>query len=281
MSSPSADNRATVVPIDCDYVYPGAAAAYLMIEGDRAAVVENNPARAVPRQLEVQGAHPRAVRHIVNPERLVASSREVYGAELFQKLYGEIKGVSAERVRSMADEEELAFGTRTLRFLHTRGHADHHFCVFDSRSRGIFTGDSFGIGYAALQSEGPFLYPSTTPTQFHADEARRSVDRIAGSGATHAYLTHFGAFDDLAAGAAQMHSGLDAMESVFVEARESAVEGEDLQKICAAGVRKYFDQKLRDCGLTLGPFQQQLLELDLDINAMGLAYAAGRARKQR
>ncbi|MCR9142173.1 MAG: MBL fold metallo-hydrolase [bacterium] len=309
---------ASVITIDCDYVYPGAAAAYLIVEGDRAAFVENNTTHAVPRLLAAlkdQGltpeqvdyaiithvhldhaggtsallaacpkatvlAHPKAARHIIQPERLVESSRAVYGPEVFDKLYGEIQPVPAERVRTMEHGEELRFGERTLRFIHTRGHADHHFCIYDSKSKGIFTGDSFGIGYAGLQSEGPFLYPSTTPTQFHADEARKSVRLIRESGAERAYLTHFGAFEDMAAGEEQMLRGLDAMEGLFENARDDGRAGDELQSFCEDGVRAYFKDKLQGHGLHLSPEQWRLLELDIGINAMGIAYAAGRARRK-
>ena len=37
--------------IDCDYVYPEFAAAYLLVEGKSAAFVENNTTHAVPRLL--------------------------------------------------------------------------------------------------------------------------------------------------------------------------------------------------------------------------------------
>lgn len=311
-------DTASVITIDCDYVYPRAAAAYLVIEGDRAAFVENNTAHAVPLMLATLKehglspeqveyaiithvhldhaggtdaltkacpnatvlAHPKAARHVIQPERLVESSRAVYGAEMFEKLYGEINPVPAERVRTMEDGEELRFGERTLQFLYTRGHADHHFCIYDSKTRGIFTGDSFGIGYLDLQENGPFLYPSTTPTQFHAEEARKSVRLIRETGAQRAYLTHFDAFEDMAAGEEQMLRGLDAMEALFESARDGGADGDDLQKECETGVRKYFEEKLQRHNLVLSEEQWQLLGLDIGINAMGLAYAAGRARRK-
>lgn len=308
----------TVITIDCDYVYPRAAAAFLILEGQRAAFVENNTAHAVPRLLAALNqhglspeqveyaiithvhldhaggtyaltqacpnatvlAHPKAARHIIQPERLVESSRQVYGPEVFEKLYGEIKPVAPNRVRVMQDGEELEFGERVLKFIFTRGHADHHFCVYDSKSRGIFTGDSFGIGYLDLQSRGPFLYPSTTPTQFHPDESRKSVRLIRESGAERAYLTHFGAFEDMAAGEAQMLAGLDVMQEILTAAQTSDRTGDELQRFCEAGVREYFDAKLarHNLALTLTNKERRLLELDVGINAMGIAFAAQRRR---
>ena len=48
----------------------------------------------------------------------------------------------------------LVFGERRLRFLHTAGHANHHVCIHDSATNGVFTGDSFGIAYPRLQTRG-------------------------------------------------------------------------------------------------------------------------------
>lgn len=309
-----------VVTIDCQYVYPRAAAAFLVIEGDRAAFVENNTSHAVPlllRALHEHGlapenvdyavithvhldhaggtsallnrcpnatvlAHPKAARHVIEPGRLVESSKQVYGDEVFAKLYGEIHPVPEERVRVMEDGEVLSFGDRKLTFVFTRGHADHHFCIHDDRSSGVFTGDSFGIGYADLQSGGPFLYPSTTPTQFHPEEARRSVRKIRDTGAERAYLTHFGEFADMDAGEEQMLAGLDAFEALLHRAVESDASGDDLQRFCEDGVRQYFHAKVESAGRVdaFGGDAWKLMNLDIGINAMGIAFAAERIRRK-
>ena len=158
--------------------------------------------------------HPKAARHLIDPSRLVASSQAVYGEEQFAELYGEIRPIPEERVRIMEDDSVVQWGSRSFRFLHTRGHADHHFVIHDSGSEGVFTGDSFGIAYPILQKpDTPFLFPSTSPTQFHAEEARKSVRRIRDCGAARLFLTHFGEFTDLETGEAQLLSGIDAHES--------------------------------------------------------------------
>ena len=45
--------------------------------------------------------HPRGVRDMINPRRLVASSEQVYGKEAFARLYGEVLTIPETRVRSM------------------------------------------------------------------------------------------------------------------------------------------------------------------------------------
>ena len=116
-------------------------------------------------------AHPRAATHIIDPTKLIKSARLVYGESAFEKLYGEIEPVASARVRVMNDGETVQFGSRNLHFFYTRGHANHHFCILDSGSEGIFTGDSFGLAYPALQKNGLLIIPSTSPTDFNPDEA--------------------------------------------------------------------------------------------------------------
>ena len=110
--------------IDCEYVKPQLAAAYLITHNGEAAFVETNTTHAVPhllRTLDETGtersavkyiivthvhldhaggasalmkelpeatlvAHPRAARHLIDPTKLVGAATHVYGKEVFAKL---------------------------------------------------------------------------------------------------------------------------------------------------------------------------------------------------
>ena len=304
--------------IDCHYIKPNVAAAYLVVEGDRALFVENNTTHAVPHllsALEATGlapeqveyaiithvhldhaggssalmeacpgatllAHPRAARHVIDPSRLIASSIGVYGEENFRKLYGEIKPVSADRVRTMADGERLEFGSRTLEFFDTRGHANHHFCIFDSSTNGVFTGDSFGIAYPALQTKGPFIFASTTPTDFEPDEARASIDRIVATGAERIYPTHFDVFEHVQAGADQLKVDIDESERIRDRiVSDYAPEEAQADEFAREALRSHFAGRLERAELDGSLLKE--LELDIEINAQGLVFAARRLQKKR
>ncbi len=303
----------SVTTIDCEYLdHSGFAAAYLIREGGRAAFVETNTNKAVPRMLETLPAaglterdveyviithvhldhaggasalmascpnatllaHPKAARHVIDPEKLVKSAEEVYGKDAFREMYGEIRPVPEERVRAVSDGEQIAFGSRTLTFLHTRGHADHHASIHDSGSNGVFTGDSFGLVYPALQANGLFAIPSTSPTDFDAAEAKKSLDRIVATGAARVFLTHFGEHEDVAGIAAQLHAQLDEYGAIVEDAME--LEGDALQAFSRERVRAIFDRVLRD--RSLGAGARALLALDEDLNAQGVAFAVSKRR---
>ncbi len=308
------------VTLDSGYLGAEAfAATYLVTEGDRALFVETATGRAVPRMLEalaVRGlgpdavdfvvithvhldhaggasalmracpravllAHPKAARHAVDPSKLVKSAKAVYGEDRFAELYGEIEPIPEARVRVMADGERLRFGGRELTFLHTRGHANHHLVVHDSASNGVFTGDAFGIAYPALQAGGLFAFPSTSPTDFDPEAAKRSVDAIVATGAERVYLTHFGEQTAVAAIAAQLHASLDRHAAVLHAAVASGLEGEALLGLCRDGVGRIFADARAAVGLADDPLADRLLALDVDLNAQGVAVAAERLRAAR
>lgn len=295
------------------------AAAYLLVEGEEAAFVDNNTNDALPRllaALEAEGlapeqvrylivthvhldhagatstlaracpnatilAHPRAAPHVVDPTKLVASATAVYGAEEFARLYGVIEPVDAARVRVVDDEETVPFGQRTLRFLHTRGHANHHFCVADSGSEAIFTGDAFGLIYPALQGEGTFAFPSTSPTDFEPELAREAVARLVGEGARYLYPTHFGAVTDIVTAAGQLTRHLDFCERLRDAAEASDRPDDALEAYCRPRLEDYFAGLLDARGeLGRDPATWRLLALDIDLNAQGIAFAANKRRRK-
>ena len=291
-------------------------AAYLVCDEGRAAFVETNTNRAVPRfieALEAKGlgpdvvdyviithvhldhaggasalmdlcpnatlvAHPRAAPHIIDPSRLVASSKKVYGEEVFQRIYGDIRPVAEDRVRIMQDRDRLAFGSRELTFIDTRGHANHHFVIHDSKTHGVFTGDAFGIAYPDLQAHGLLVFPSATPTDFDAEEAKRSLDLIVGTGAERVYLTHYGERHDLEAMAAMLHEQLDTYKAVVDELFSMDLEDEALDEAVDVRVRASFESLLRGSPLESDSAVRSLIENDIELNGKGLAFAVRKRR---
>lgn len=295
------------------------AAVYLLIENQRAIFFDNNTNAAVPgllRALESRGlapeqveyliithvhldhaggtsamaracpnatvlAHPRAAPHIIDPSKLVASAAAVYGKDEFQRLYGVIAGVPAERVRVMEDEESMQFGSRELRFLHTRGHANHHFCIHDSATQAIVCGDAFGLHYPALQRAGTFAFPSTSPTDFEPELARASVQRLVDERPSCLYLTHYGAVTRIATAAGQLIRHLDFAERLRDQAAACDLADEALEGYCQARLQDYFSGLLDALGsLSHDATLRALIQLDIDLNAQGIAFAANKRRRK-
>ncbi|MGY6553383.1 MAG: MBL fold metallo-hydrolase [Wenzhouxiangella sp.] len=306
--------------IDTHYLgQPEFAAVYLLIEDRKAIFFDNNTNAAVPRLLQAlrdQGlapeqveylvithvhldhaggtsamaracpnatilAHPRAAPHIIDPSKLVASASAVYGEAEFKKLYGTIEAVPADRVRVMEDEEILGFGSRELRFLHTRGHANHHFCIHDSATRAIVCGDAFGLHYPALQRAGTFAFPSTSPTDFEPELARESVQRLVDERPSCLYLTHYGELTDIRTAAGQLLRHLDFAEQLRDSAERSDQPDAALEGYCRERLLDYFRGQLDALGsISHDPELWSVLRLDIELNAQGIAFAANKRRRK-
>jgi len=299
--------------IDSDYLGPGFAACYLRVQGDEAAFVETNTAHAVPRLLAAlrdEGldpkqvrwvivthahldhaggasallracpeatlvAHPRAARHLIDPSRLVASAKSVYGEETFAKMYGTLDPIPAERVRTVEDGDTIDLGGATLRFLHTRGHANHHAVVHDPERRTVYTGDTFGLAYPRLQRAGRFAFASTSPTDFDADEARKSVDLVLALGTPTACLTHFGEMDQLGVMAEQLRRWIDRSQALFEKV--PSLDPAQAEDVLAKELTAAMQQEADAVGLSLDQDDWKLLDMDIRLNAQGLVFAAIRA----
>src|SRR5579864_405320 len=225
-----------ITAVDAEYLYPGHAAAHLIEDSGRAAFVDVGTNASVPYLLaaldelgiaraavdylllthvhldhaggagqlmrELPNArallHPRGAPHMIDPARLIAGSEAVYGKERFRRLYGQLLPIPAERVRTVADGERVLLGGRTLELIHTPGHAQHHYVVVDAAHDSIFSGDTFGISYRALDTEkGAFITPSTVPTQFDPEQHIASIDRMLAYQPESIYLMHFSRVSDV------------------------------------------------------------------------------------
>lgn len=292
--------------VDARYQRPGLAAFYLLVEGERAAFIDTGTARSMPAAHEALrskglapeqvdyvipthvhldhagGAgemmhcfpnarlvvHPRGARHLIDPAKLLAGVTAVYGAETVARDFGEILPIDAARVLEAPDGFSLDLNGRTLRFLDTPGHARHHFCVWDERSRGLFTGDTFGLSYRELDSaSGPFVFPTTTPVQFDPGALHASIKRLLGLRPEALYLTHFGRVTAVADAAKQMHELIDA----FVAMAEATRTAPDRHTRLIQGQRAILHPRLRAHGCRLSESEiDALLALDCELNAQGL-----------
>lgn len=293
--------------IDADFKRPGLAAIHLMVEGNRTAFIDTGTNSSVPGALaimRVKGiaaadvayvivthvhldhaggagemmrrfpnarlvAHPRGARHMIDPEKLIAGVIGVYGAEEVARTYGAIVPVAKERVIEAPDGFKLNFNGRELTFIDTPGHARHHYCIVDARSRSIFTGDTFGISYREFDNEnGEFIFPTTTPVQFDPPALHASIDRLMSYRPRHMYLTHFGQVSNLDRLARDMHTLIDAFVAL---AHKVADAGPARHELLVAGQRELLLTRLKAHGCTLSEARMiELLGIDFDLNAQGM-----------
>ncbi len=295
-----------VFAVDTEHVRPQADASYLIVDGGHAAFVDTGTRRSVPNLLAALEAldidveqvdyvllthvhldhaggagalmaslpraravvHPRGAPHLADPTKLFAAARTVYGEEVFARQFGEAVPIPAERIVTVADGERLAFGTRTLEFLHTPGHALHHVCILDRDTRELFTGDTFGLSYREFDTAaGPFIFPTTTPSQFDPEQLRASVARLAALDPPCAYLTHYGRVDSLP----KLARDLDADIEVFARIARACASAPDRLHRIERELFEHLSRRLQKHGFQGDEtLRHDLLDPDVVLNAGGL-----------
>jgi glyoxylase-like metal-dependent hydrolase (beta-lactamase superfamily II) len=136
-------------------------------------------------------AHERAVPHLINPERLVASATQVFGSEIVQQ-YGIPLPVDKERITAVGEEMSLELGTNSLLILHAPGHAPHQVSV-TVQGRGILiTADSVGIVYPDVKT----MIPTTPPPSFDPDILASTIDKLSQNTPELLLVPHFGIRSD-------------------------------------------------------------------------------------
>jgi glyoxylase-like metal-dependent hydrolase (beta-lactamase superfamily II) len=293
-----------ITAVDTEYVRPQMDASHVVVAGPRAAIVDTGPNTAVPlilgaleelgierdaveylflthvhldhaggagalmRELPRATAvvHPRGAPHMIDPSKLIAGTRAVYGDELYSRLYGEILPIARERIVIAQDGQRFDLGDRTFECVHTPGHALHHQAIVDHGAASIFTGDTFGISYREFDTaQGPWIMPTTTPTQFDPGQLKASIVRLMQFRPRRLYLTHYSEVGQCARLANDMYEAIDDYVRI---ARASGVDLERMR----FSLRDWAHAGLRDHGCKMDiDAIDAILGKDYELNAAGLA----------
>jgi glyoxylase-like metal-dependent hydrolase (beta-lactamase superfamily II) len=302
-----------ITAVDTEYIRPGLAAAHLIVQDGRAAFVDVGTNHSVPYLLaaldelgvardavdfvllthvhldHAGGAgkliqalpraraivHPRGAPHLAQPGKLIAASIAVYGEAIYRELYGELVPVAPERMLQMHDGQTVELAGRELTLINTPGHALHHYCIVDRAYANVFTGDTFGISYRALDTAaGAFIVPTTTPTQFDPDQLIGSIERLLQFQPRAAYLMHYSRVTGLPRLAESLQMQIRAIADI---ARCHSTDP-DRGTAIKAEMRALWVTLARAHGIT--PAEQKVdtvLDKDLELNTQGLIAWLARA----
>ena len=135
--------------------------------------------------------------HLIDPSRLEASARRLYGDEL-DTLWGELAPVPEENVHAVGSE------VLGLACFPSPGHASHHVCYLDAAGT-LYAGDAAGV--RILPST--VVVPPTPPPEVDLEAWLTTLDEIERRGPERLALIHFGVAEDLQRHLAELRERLE------------------------------------------------------------------------
>jgi len=147
--------------------------------------------------------------HLVDPAKLVASARRLYGDDM-DRLWGEVAPVPAASVEPLGGGETV----EGLEVVYVPGHATHH-VAYLAPDGSAYVGDVAGV---RIPPSRLTLMP-TPPPDIDLEEWQRSIDLIEQWEPRRLCLTHFGPVEDVS-------GQLDAARKRLREAGERARPGD-------------------------------------------------------
>lgn len=236
-------NHPTVKTLDVHFQNtPGTIAVYLIRHANGAVIVDTGPGSTVPAlQAELyahglaprditdvllthihldhagaagwlaqQGArihvHPVGAPHLLNPEKLLASAKRIYGEDM-DRLWGAFLPVPPDQLIQHNDGDLIEIGGCRFTALETPGHAEHHHAyLFEDV---CFSGDVGGVRLAGIRH----IRLPTPPPEVHFEKWRASLERLRRADFKFIAPGHFGLYADKDWHLAQVARAIDQTEA--------------------------------------------------------------------
>lgn len=231
--------------------------------------------RALPNARLV--VHPRGAQHMIDPAKLIAGAKAVYGEAMFARDHAGMLPVEEARVVVAGDGHVVELAGRPLLCVDTPGHALHHYSVWDARTRGWFSGDAFGLSYRELDTaHGAFGVPTTSPVQFDPEQMKASIRRLVAQGPAVIRVAHYGAVTECGRLADDLVAQVDAMARI---AREADGRLDRHARIAGELARLYVERARAHGVADAERVVPEVLGNDIEINAQGLETWLERLRK--
>jgi glyoxylase-like metal-dependent hydrolase (beta-lactamase superfamily II) len=154
--------------------------------------------------------------HLVDPKRLVASTRRTFGAR-HDELWGEVLPVPSSQVTRWKEGD--ADPVKGISVLPAPGHIAHHLVYFEEDSGTLFAGDALGI----ILVPGAQVHPPTPPPGVDIEAWRETLRTLRAVGARRARIHHFGVHNNIVGLADALEKALCDLEA---RARRASKRGE-------------------------------------------------------
>ena len=208
--------------------------------------------------------HRRGAKHLVDPGRLVAGARAVFGDKL-EAYFGLPEPVPEARLFVPEGEGELDLGGgHRLRFFDAPGHARHQHMILDTGAGCLFSGDELGGCFVDIADD--YVLPDAAPNQFDPDAMVRSARLLLSLRPGAVLLGHFGRYPrDCASLSGRLCDQVEAFAALG-RANSHPPTLEEVRSRLAEHVRG----DLEGWGLNWSPALERELAEHLDVSAQGI-----------
>jgi glyoxylase-like metal-dependent hydrolase (beta-lactamase superfamily II) len=132
--------------------------------------------------------HPAGLKHLVDPTRLIDSTKMVWGED-FESRLGPLVPIPESRLLAAEDRGAVTVNGRELQFIYTPGHAPHHMSIYDRKVNGIFCGEAVGMPGRGTE---PVPMPAVAPPSFDQKLYLDSMEKLRQLGARILFFSHGG-----------------------------------------------------------------------------------------
>jgi glyoxylase-like metal-dependent hydrolase (beta-lactamase superfamily II) len=207
----------------------------------------------------------RGARHLVDPTRLVAGARQVFGDKL-ETYFGVPEPVPEARLLVPEPDGELDLGGgHGLRFFDAPGHARHQHMILDTGAGCLFSGDELGGCFMDVARD--YVLPDAAPNQFDPDAMLRSARLLLTLRPEAVLFSHFGRYPgDCATLSQRLHEQVEAFVALGrTDSRQPTRE------LIHTRLTEHIRRDLAARGVAWTPAVEQELAEHLEVSAQGIA----------
>ena len=198
--------------------------------------------------------HPRGLKHLVDPTKLVASAREALGPEEAD-VFGTMRAIQPDRLVPVNEGDRLDLGKHSLVFFDSPGHAPHELTILDERNRCLYTGDAAGLYFPGDE----ILMPVTPAPAFDLEKNLETFRRLLALNPRALLFSHYGPHT-------QPEAAIEAMMAAYPA--WARVVRDKLTSIGEEGVlRELYDMSCR----AAKRYPRDFLERRIRVSITGLA----------
>ena len=144
--------------------------------------------------------HPKGYKHLIAPEKLMASATMIY-KDKTDVLWGQMHPIPEEQLIAVEEEQIFEIDGIKLKAHYTPGHAVHH--IAWQLGKSLFAGDVAGV----KTGRGP-VYPPCPPPDINVEDWLASIAKIKMLDIEEIHLTHYGKITNI-------QSHLEELEKVI------------------------------------------------------------------